>query len=190
MRFHEFLGESQSDDDLLRDMMSRANMEAASAWMLENGATQDDLEDPESLLGEFAYWLEQERAIRVSDGCVTFYKLWDDTAGLIGDLPIILYHFTAEKNVKSIRQHGIESGRASVNRTSNPGVYLTTETSGKAVDGYIRNASKGGAGVCISVKTYLADISPDEDDADIASGETQFVIDHVSPDMIVGIDRA
>lgn len=163
-------------------------MKAVREWLLQNGTTEDDLGDEEGFLWEFAYWLEQERAIRVSDGLVHFYKLWDDAARLIGDNPVILYHFTAAKNVAAIRRDGLEGHHPSVNRRSTDGVFLTTETSGPAIEGYKRNAARGGGAVCVAVRTTLGELQPDPDDADITSGQTQFVADDVAPSQIVSIE--
>ena len=183
------LDDDAADTAILQDMFSRANVEEFRAWALENGAEEEDLADPDLMLHEFSYWLEQERAIRVRNGAVEFWKLDHDCVRLIGDNPVILYHFTAKSRVPSIRQHGLEGNRPSVNRRKSEGVYLTTETSGPAINGYIRNATKGrGDAVCITVKTTLADLSPDPDDEDIQSGETQFVTAYVAPSQIIEID--
>ena len=188
------LCEEAQDDVVLRDMFSRANQNKFRAWAAENGATEDDLSTADGVLHEFAYWLEQEHSVRVENGMVEFWRLDNpSTVRMIGDNPVLLYHFTSSLRVPSIRRDGLVSGRRSVNRTETEGVYLTTETSGPAITGYIRNAVRGSKrayGVRIDVRTFLHDIQPDQDDADIRSGATQFVTDYVAPSQIVAIERA
>jgi hypothetical protein len=144
------------------------------------------------LLDELQTFLTDKYSIDVrEDGLVTFWHLDPDTERFIGDLPIALYHFTSSRVARLIKADGLASGRESINRTVEPGVYLTTETSGPAVQGYVRNAvaHHGGQPVCVIVKAYLSELEADPDDHDISSGRHQFRVDHVPPDRIVKIER-
>ncbi len=177
---------------ILADMFTRADHDAMREWAAENGV--DDLSGDDDMLDAFEEWLDMERSVTVRDGMVHFWKLYEpDIAEMIGDNPVLLFHFTSSSRVPSIRRHGLVAGKRSVNRTTTPGVYLTTETDGPAIRGYLHNALRGtkkAYGVRIDVRTYLSELQPDPDDADIMSGETQFVTDYVAPDQIVAFHRA
>lgn len=181
------------DDAVYADMMSRANLAEVKAWLLQNGNTEEDLADPDTLAWEFRYWLDQEQGIRVYDGAVTFWRLEGDAERLIGDNPVVLYHFTSSTAAAKIKKEGLVSGMRSVNRASTEGVFLTTEASGPAVRGYLYNALRGkpnAYGVRIKVLTRLSELEPDPDDAHLSSGRHQFMTDHIAPSQIVYIERA
>lgn len=149
----------------------------------------------EGMLWVFQYWLEQEFTISVDNGMVSFYRLdyMPDTERLIGDNPILLYHFTSSARLRSIRKDGLLPNKRSTNRRQTDGVFLTSEGDGPAITGYIRNALRGtraAYGIRLDIRTFLSDIAPDPDDADIQSGATQFITDYVSPDQIIGVERA
>lgn len=187
--------ESPVDMAILRDMLSRAPRHKFEVWALENNADAACLADEDCLLSEFEYWLDQEHSISISDGNVSFWTLTPMVERLIGSNPVILYHYTASTRVRSIRKLGLISGKRSVNRTVAPGVYLTSETGGPAINGYIRNAVQGSRspnayGVRLTIKIDLRDLEADEDDADIASGNHQFRVDYIAPSQIIAIDRA
>lgn len=181
--------EQSENAPVYQDMLTRVDPEEVRRW-----GKNDGWDDDEDFLNLFYYWLRDEHSVEVSNGLVTFYRLYnDDTSYIIGSNPILLYHFTSSARVPSIRKHGLVGNRRSVNRRQTEGVYLTTETSGPAVNGYIYNALRGtqkAYGVRIDVRTTLHDIEPDPDDEDIQSGATQFVTYHVAPSQIVGIERA
>jgi hypothetical protein len=185
--------QTDSNDRVLQYLYSRADQAAFQRWMAEN--YPDDVLEPghEALTGDFESWLEAEFSVGVQDGLVTFWRLDDPRIeAMIGDLPVRLFHYTSSTRVASIKKHGLVSGKRSVNGTTNPGVYLTSESSGPAVTGYVRNAtrnSRNAYGVRITVRVTLDELSPDEDDADITSGSTQWVTDYVSPSQIVSIER-
>lgn len=135
-------------------------------------------------------YLRDELSVSVCDnGLITFWTLSKDIQQLIGDLPVALYHFTSSAVMRSIRTEGLHGERVSVNRRTTSGVYLTTETNGPAVTGYIRNAvaAHGGSPIKLTVKCYLIDLTPDPDDADISSGQHQFLITSVSPEQIISV---
>jgi hypothetical protein len=194
MRYRE-IREAYDDSDprnkaILLDMLNRANLDDVREWLIDNGTDEEDLADPDLFLWEFAYWLEQERSIEVREGIVWFWRLEHDCSHLIADHPIGLYHYTNNYAAAKIKRDGLVGDQKSVNNRTEEGVYLTTESSGPAVRGYIWNAvraRKGSHGVCVTVKTFLRDISPDPDDSDIVSGQTQFITDYVAPSQIIGI---
>lgn len=149
--------------------------------------------NPNCLIEAFEDFLKDEQSIRVRrDGLITFYHLTNSVQTLIGDLPVALYHFTASGVIRSIRAAGLEGDRETINGRENDGVYLTTEQSGPAVTGYVRRAvsAHGGYGVVLIIKCYLNELEPDPDDADIASGRTQFLIADVPPERIVKVEKA
>jgi hypothetical protein len=138
-------------------------------------------------------YLDDQLSIGVrKDGLITFWHLDSLTHQLIGDLPVALFHFTASRALRSIRQTGLEGDRDPVNDRKTEGVYLTTEQSGPAIEGYIHNARHhhGGHGVRLTIKCYLNELGSDEDDADISSGATQFMVPHVPASRIVASEKA
>jgi hypothetical protein len=177
---------------LFQDMLTRVDLDEVRTWALANNWDESDLAD--QFLNVFNYWLRDEHSIQVSDGVVEFYRLYNgDTASIIGDNPVLLYHFTSSVRVPSIHKYGLVGDRRTVNRRQTAGVFLTTESSGPAITGYLHNALRGtrkAYGVRLSVVTTLSDLEPDPDDADITSGATQFMTDHVAPSQIVAVERA
>ena len=183
---------------VLSDMMTRADPKPFEEWFASNG-DEEAKDDPEMMLWEFSYYIKDELSLDVDeDGRISFYGLTRESQKLIGDHPVKLYHFTSNVAAEGIKTHGLTSDNKSVNRTSTPGVYLTSEYGGPATDGYHRNAVnalRGKArdtayGVVVTVWMYLNELSPDPDDSDISSGRHQFICDHVPPERIVSIDRA
>lgn len=140
-----------------------------------------------------ADYLHDELSLDVeSNGMITFWTLQVDGINLrkiIGDLPVALYHFTSSRLVKSIREHGLEGDRPTVNYRQEDGVYLTSETSGPPVEGYMKRAvtMHGGHPVKLVIKCYLSELMADPDDADINSGQHQFMVGHVPPERIVKV---
>lgn len=159
----------------------------------EPDALADLLKDKNALLSEFEIYLDDSYSVTVRpDGLVHFWRMEPGLDAWIGDLPVALYHFTASGVLRSIKASGLEADRVSVNRTTMPGVYLTTESSGNAIDGYVRNAVRthGGRAIRITVLAYLSELQADEDDADIQSGAHQYVMPHVPPERIVSVENA
>lgn len=166
-------------------------------WLHELYDEPDELQqcqaDPTCMLDTFEDYLRDELGIDVRrDGLITFWQLVQDTERLIGDLPVALYHFTSSRVVRSIRADGLEGDRDPINDRKTDGVYLTTEQSGPAVQGYLWGAiqAHGGHGVMLTIKCYLRELMADPDDADISSGRTQFVMNYVQPDRIVSVERS
>jgi hypothetical protein len=163
----------------LKEMYDPADLKAAQT-------------DESTLLDGLSEYLRDEQNITVrEDGLIEFWGLDGTKRKIIGDLPVVLFHYTASKALKSIKHHGLLPDRPSVNYRKAPGVYLTTEGSGNAIDGYARNAEQriGGYAIKLEVKCYLHELQSDPDDADISSGRHQFMVNQVPPDRIIGSDR-
>lgn len=179
----------------LRQMLGRCP--EFPAWLQE--LLGDDAEyqqimsdrDDSLKLDYLSDYLKEEKTITVrDDGACEFWRLdMDDAEDVIGNLPVVLYHFTSDKILKKLRREGLRADAKSVNpyQNSRAGVYLTTESCGRAVDGYRSRARNGHGGkdICVPVKTQLHALSPDPDDADIQSGSTQFILPHVPPQNIL-----
>lgn len=183
---------SPQDVSILKDMMARA----PEGWLDEvrdNGAEEDCLVDEECLLHEFAMWLRDQHSVEVENGLVTFWTLTRDVEEMIAHHPVKLYHYTSSRNVNSIRRHGLLPDRKSVNYRKTDGVYLTTEYSGPAVNGYIYKALRGNFtrhwGVRLVIRATLSELEPDPDDADISSGRHQFITDYIAPNQIIDVER-
>ena len=144
----------------------------------------------EDRLFYFDQWLENEQSINVQEnGDVMFWQLTPLVERLIGDLPVLLYHHTAVGLLPKIKREGLRDDVKKSNpyENSGAGVYLTTESSGPAVNGYLQSAasrfSRGG-GVTLIVRTHLDELEPDPDDAGLTSGQFQFVLPYVPPSDI------
>lgn len=139
------------------------------------------------------YFLRVEKGIIVdSNGNVEFDTLDEGQAHLIGNNFVKLYHFTSGKFEKSIREIGLVKGMNKTNPHGNSysGIYLTTETSGPVIDGYKHHIRKHGANIIrIEIKMYLSELTPDIDDEDLKSGDTQFIASNISPDRIIDIEE-
>jgi hypothetical protein len=116
------------------------------------------------------------------------------TRRIIGDLPVAVYHHTASGVLAQIKQTGLRSWRdtnvrrpANEHMNSGAGVYVTTETGGPVVDGYLRIAQRvhGGHPVSLTIRTTLDALTRDPDDVDLSVGAHQFVLSHVLPGDIV-----
>lgn len=152
-------------------------------------------DDPEWVMENLDEFLSRERSIRVrDDGLIQFWVMEPELheACEEQDLMLVLFHYTSSSKLPSIKRHGLEGNRRSVNHRVAEGVYMTTETGGPAVEGYKRNACRGNKGypVCITAKFHLYELSDDMDDADIQSGAHQYVVPQVTPDRFVEIERA
>lgn len=189
--FAQYLNESAIDDvlsNMLRDMYSRTK-EQFDDYVAENNLEEDAQDDFEY---EFEHFLSNEIGIDIdSDNMVTFDKYDPSFDRIVGDYPILLYHYTSSSLVPDIMRDGLQTGIHQTNPHENSysGVYLTCEYSGSAVNGYChhaRNQHEGDA-VRLHVKVYLHELEPDPDDADIASGDCQFTIPAVSPDRILKV---
>lgn len=155
---------------------------------------------PEEARDYIGDWLNQEHGIGVrEDGLVTFDCDTDTTRKIIGDLLVVVYHHTATGALKRIREEGLlpwretaRRRRANPHQNSGAGVYVTTETSGAAVEGYRRSAERvhRGSGVTLTIRTTLEELEQDPDDADLASVACrQFVLPRVAvEDIIEGLE--
>lgn len=185
----------------IADIDSRvADTEEFHAWLSKlmdgNQAEIDEAMKDGSLRQSYVEdFVDDEHSIRVrSDGLLEFYRLWnDDTREIIGDLPVLVHHHTSDAILSEIRKRGLARTESTHNayQNSRAGVYVTTEVSGPAIDGYQHSATSnfGGNAIILGIKTDLDSLEPDPDDADITSGATQFILPHVSPQDIVEITR-
>ena len=135
-------------------------------------------------------YLRDEHSVTVrADGLIEFETLNPKVAGLIGDLPVLVFHHTSDAILPQVRRDGLVAGRNDVNRWGKvaAGVYLTTQTSGPAVKSYHQRARivHGGEPVTLGVRATLDELCADPDDADIGSGRRQFLMPHVAPERIV-----
>jgi preprotein translocase subunit YajC len=150
--------------------------------------------DPELKLEYFDDYLRNEKSIIVrEDGYVEFEALDADVERIIGDLPVIVFHYTSDKVLKKIQREGLRADVKSVNpyQNSRAGVYVTTEGSGEAVRGYQDAARNGHGGndICLYIKTTLSQLYPDPDDAALSCGRHQFILPYVSPKDIMTAEQ-
>ena len=151
------------------------------------------LDDPEAFVELAEQWAEECGVDVEENGLVTFTRLWQevdcDVATMIGDLYVEMYHHTATGALESIRERGLVRADTLGIAPGGSGnyVFLTTEYSGPAPDGYSAEARHrfGGEPVMLTIRTRLVDLCPDPDDANMPSGATQFVAGHVPPRDIV-----
>ena len=188
------LTERQVDPRLatVRELYKRAPKD----FRLEDFFDEEIIKDlsENDILDAYEDFLRDERQIEVrDDGLITFEMLDEDQAKIIGNLDVVLFHYTSTKRLGKIRKDGLQKQNIDVNRRGYPnlGVYLTTEWSGPPVRGYISNAKRvfGGDGARITVRVKLSEIRPDSNDSDIPSGARQFVIQAVPTDDIVEIEK-
>ena len=185
--FKDFILENSNNyKNVYVDIYSRVYKDDFKQYMLDNN--WDDENDA------FEYYLYDEYTINIdSDGIVEFDTLNSNIYDLIGNNMVKLYHFTSSKFENNIRTNGFISGIEKTNPFNNSysGIYLTTRTTGKEIDGYkhhIVNKHKKDV-ILITIKMYLDEIEPDMDDIDIQSGKTQFVSDDISPNRIISIEK-
>ena len=142
-------------------------------------------------------FLEETYSIGVrDDGLITFYTLGRAEEQIIGNLPVAVYHHTTTALDRVIKKHGLQGyGFPGVKmgnsyKNSGAGVYVTTETSGPAVSQYFSKsiANHGGRERTWIIRTTLAKLATDPDDADINPGRHQFVLPYVSPQNLVEHD--
>jgi hypothetical protein len=107
---------------------------------------------------------------------------------------VILFHGTTTKLIPKILKRGLVIGEAKVDPDETPGVYLSARhSSGSGFAhalGYARRAAGrlGGEPVVLTVRVPFDSLSWDSDDADIASGNYQFVTDEVPLSSIIAVD--
>jgi hypothetical protein len=181
----------------LEDILPRAG-EEFDEWLSEqigddtNPSFEEVKQDRPLYLDYLRDWLQEAYSIGVEEnGCCTFWKRDQETEELIGDLPVIVYHHTSSAILAKIKREGLRADVKRINphQNSGAGVYVTTELSGAAVNGYhyhaVQKHKKNGDRITLSIKTYLADLEPDPDDQDISSGAVQFVLPYVAPEDLL-----
>lgn len=208
---------TQPEIATLKDMESRSGDTEFREWLEDligdDNDFQEALADEPLRVEYFNDWLREQHSVDVDEhGYVHFWKLSPEIEGLIGNLPVVVYHHTSSLVLDAVRKEGLRADAEQANPylNSSSGVYVTTEQSGPAVDGYQRNALnshreinqkkrqnyKGrknfnpawdddGHGVSLAIKTTLSALVADPDDADISSGTHQFVLPRVAPQDIV-----
>ena len=180
----------------LRTIEDRLDASDFKRWLYDlyggDRTDADNATKDASLMLDYVFdYLNEEHQVFVrDDGLIAFSELSDEVARLVGELPVVLYHYTSSALDKTIRDVGLLPGVEDVNRWGKPnqGVYVTTETAGPAVQGYLRRAVRvhGGDEQAYEIVTRLSELVPDPDDADISSGRKQFVLPRVSPEQVLG----
>ena len=120
---------------------------------------------------------------------VSFWGFSNNIHKIIGNNPVLLYHFTSNNLLNSILKNGLLTGHVKTNPFTNSysGVYLTTQDAGSVINSYVDTAIRkhGGKGVQLYIKKNIKDLEPDPDDSDLRNGKYQFITDHVSPREII-----
>lgn len=105
-----------------------------------------------------------------------------------------LYHGTSSRFVDAILQDGLRHGIQRID-AKQVGVFLTARPGGGLHDGgtaawYARRAAArfGGDPVVLRVRVPFDDVEMDADDADIAAGDYQFVVDYVPPEDVCEVN--
>ncbi len=186
--FENFTLQKTSYDKTISDILSRIDKDQLKTYREDNNWEESDLDD------YLPYFLNDEYSISVTDdGIIEFYTLDNNTEELIGENPVIMYHFTSSKLVPSIKKNGLVTGLKKTNpyKNSYSGIYLTTKSSGNDIDGYKYHAvnKHKGEAVKITIKMYLSELAPDSDDAELSSGKYQFMSENIPPDRIIDIEE-
>lgn len=189
-----FSKEQSRERKVFNEIKSRSKTDFEK-WLKENYSgdeLREILGDKEAYDSELEYWLESEHSIRVDEnGYVEFWDMDSKKRRYIGDLPVKVYHYTSDKIAEKVKKEGLRAGVKDVNRHGYKlhGVYVTTETSGPAVEGYGRVAANvfGGNETVFTIVTQLKRLRPDPNDADIQSGRFQYYLPDVSPDHILEV---
>jgi hypothetical protein len=155
----------------------------------QNYLREEDMPDDYDSLTEY---LEDKHGINVEpDGLIRFFDLTPEVKKIVGDSDIVVYHYTSSAVLPDIVKEGLVSGKRDVNRHNldSSGVYVTTEISGPAIEGY-RDTARGvlgGEPVTLAIRTKIKNLIPDPDDADIESGRYQFVLPKVDVDDVINL---
>ena len=179
--------EGKTDLDMINDMFSRCDNKQYMKYISEEDPDLFVVNDKFDEFEAKKYFLKDVYNIEVVDveeqKLVSFYEFTNEINKIIGHNPVLLYHYTSSNLLNSILKNGLITGYKKTNPFSNTysGVYLTTENSGRVVEGYVRMAVRkhGGMGIQLYVKKYLNDVHPDPDDADLRSGKFQFITEKV-----------
>lgn len=138
-------------------------------------------------------YLRDELSLTVEDdGLILFSSVSKNVDGLLNGLDVGLFHHTSDGIWESIRDRGLIHGDVDTNRHGDTclGVYLTNETSGPAVDGYLNRAVSihGGSPMSILIRAAYDELTPDTNDAEIESGSVQYVVLSVPVERIISIN--
>lgn len=173
-----------NDNDILKDIYKRVDKSKFSEWLDAMGEFMEDL-SKDQLYDYLNDFLQEEFGFYVRDGVIDMDLLLPEMIRLIGKNPIRLFHFTSSSFLDSIKEKGLVPGFHKTNPHGNSysGVYLTSDVSSNTITNYKRMATSkhGGVPIRIDVKVYLDEIIPDADDADISSGDTQFIFKGIIP---------
>ena len=187
------LFENNTEESIINDMFSRVSKNVYMKWMSEADIDLFTVDDKFDELEAKTAFLDEQYEIRVIEvegqNLISFNEYLPDIKKIVGGYPILLYHYTSSNLLSSVLKEGLIKGYKKTNPFTNTysGVYLTTETTGNAVKGYIRMAynKHGGDGIQLYIKTYFSKIQQDPDDADLKSGRYQFITDYVPPQDII-----
>ena len=185
---------TEVEKQAIADIYSRAIQMPSFGKFIEGlGLYEDEMATIRENPGARIDYLEEflsDNSIRVRpDGLVEFWIADPRTLKLIGALPVVVYHYTSSAILPKIEREGLRADVKRINPDNNSGagVYVTTECSGPAVEGYGRCAV-GGHGnqshshvVCLTIKTHLRSLAPDPDDAGLSGGKHQFILPYVAP---------
>jgi len=175
-------GESPTKSAAMSDILTRVRP-GFDRWVAQADGDRDSYWLAEYLQGELGLSVRD-------DGLVEFESLDPRVRKAVGDLPAVVYHHTSDAILPAVRSEGLRPGE-DVNRWGAPclGVYVTTEATGPAAEGYLSRAcdAHGGDPVTLEIRTTLDRLTPDENDEDIASGRRQFVLPSVAPQDILSL---
>jgi len=170
------------------------------AWLLDlyrgdEADLQATLSKDDVLLAEhLEEWMMEEASIGVDGSGRFLIDVLDPmTRTIIENDDLILYHHTNSTILPTVSELGLI---VNLKRRHNPtemnsgaGVYLTTEGSGCAPQGYMNAATRkrGGSPATLEVVTRVSDLQVDPDDTDLGVGRRQFVTPWVAPEAIVNL---
>lgn len=161
-------------------------LEWASVW------DGDPPDEPEEEIDSFRDWASSTYGVDVDEesGLATFDRRTREVEVLLDGLDVAVYHHTTSKLLSRIRRQGLVVDRARSNpyQNSGAGVYVTTETSGRVIEGYGAAATTrhGGRPVMLTIRTRLHALDDDPDDQELAWARgRQFVLPQVEAGDIV-----
>jgi hypothetical protein len=179
----------QTDDvetRIINDMISRCENEFLKYVEKQNHYRYDDMKEKKSFLDN-VYDITVKN---IEDNyVVSFWGFTNNVHRIIGNNPVLVYHFTSSNLLNDILKEGLVQGKVKTNPFSNSysGVYLTTQNAGTVINSYVDTAIRkhGGKGVQLYIKKNIKDLEPDPDDIDLRTGKYQFITDHVLPREII-----
>jgi predicted nucleotidyltransferase/8-oxo-dGTP pyrophosphatase MutT (NUDIX family) len=186
-RRHKRLAQAEAWRPVAMRMMQRDDANFGE-WMRDLGEERGKLD-----LEYFRDFADEKYSLRIrDDGLIEVnWMVDDDAARVIGGEDVVAFHATSTRLLPRIRREGLLPSKKDVNRFGQApaGVYVSLRSGGVAMDGYADNAvsKHGGEPVVLEIRTRLADLSPDPDDADIESGRYQYVLPRVAPSDILNL---